>query len=123
MSTNFEKTRVVYKAVLEQLRALGEAFDTVKDKNSAKLAAVKVNKICDRLGELADEAEKLPKLNEDEDLVLKELLEPEIKRIFSGNMKKRTEQAMQNCEGEPDFMNATRRLQDVDRALEKLAKR
>jgi hypothetical protein len=112
------KHEAVIKAMLEQMNALGDALDSVKDRASAKTAAVKINAICDRMKELGKDAEKLPKLTKADHDKLEKKYGPELEKVVK-RVQSVAFQAGANCGGEPDFLKAAMRLQDVGRELGK----
>lgn len=89
---------------------LGAALETVKDKDSARAAAAKINQICDRMEALARRERSLPRLTAEENLRLQNLVNAEVNA-----MKQRLTaagfQAGMNSQGEPSFVAAARRLQ------------
>lgn len=116
------KHEAVIKGMVDQLNALADAMESVKDKASAKAAAVKINKVCDRLKELGNEAQGLPKLSKDEDEKLMKKYMPELQKA-NERLTKVALQAGLASGGEPDFLAAAKRLQEVGKDLQKLEKK
>jgi hypothetical protein len=116
------KHEKVVKGLIDQLNELGDALESVKDKESAKAAAVRINKVCDRLKELAKEYEDLPKPSKAEDERLKKKYEGDLKKAAE-RVQKVAFDAGAKSQGEPDFLKAALRLQEVGKDLQKLDKK
>ena len=116
------KHEKVIKGMVEQMNALADALENVKDKDSAKAAAAKINKICDKMAELGKEAEGLPKLSKSEDEKLKSKYEPELKKAGERMQKVAVEAGIKSG-GDPDFLKAMQRLQEVGKDLQKIEKK
>jgi hypothetical protein len=110
---------VVIKGMVEQLHVLADAFESVKDKDTAKTAAGKINKVCERLSELAKQVKKLPKLTQEEDKRFQKKYEPELAKA-SRRLQQVAVQAGTNSGGEPEFLKSLGRLQEVGKALQSL---
>jgi hypothetical protein len=106
------KHEAVIKGMTEQMSAFADALESVKDKESAKAAAAKIDKVCDRMKELGKEAKDLPKLPKDEDEKLKAKYEPEMKKVQE-RIKKATPTAAVKSMGEADFVKALQRFSET----------
>lgn len=102
--------------LLKQIENLVEAFESVKDKDSAKAAATKVNKICDELTKLSKDATKL-RVTSAKDKELEKKLAAKMDAL-SKRMEKAAMSAGLSCEGEENFMKALQRLEAVGTAME-----
>jgi uncharacterized protein (TIGR03066 family) len=120
--TKTSKHETVIKGMIQQLNELGEALESVKDKDSAKAAAVRINKVCDRMTELGKEAEGLPELSKAEDERLKKKYEADLRKVAE-RVQKVAFQAGAASGGEPDFLKSAMRLQEVGKALQGLDKK
>jgi hypothetical protein len=116
-----DKHERVIKDMVDQMNSLADALESVKDKASAKEAAVKINKICDRLTELGNEAKSLPKITKSEDDRLMKKYEPEMNKATE-RLKKVTLTAAAKCDAEPDFMKSLERLEKVGNTFQNLDK-
>jgi hypothetical protein len=102
------RSGLLFEDIISEFNKLADALESVKDKESAKAAAVKINEIVDRLEELGKKGAWPPKTRTDEEKLLKafedemEKLEP---RVVRANRV-----AVLKCEEEPDFLKALRRL-------------
>lgn len=115
------KHEAVIKGMVEQLNALADALESVKDRDTAKAAAVKINKVCDRMTELGKEAKGLPKAPKEEDERLKAKYEGEMAKA-ARRLQATAVQAGRNSGGEPDFLKSLMRLQEVGKVLQSLGK-
>src|SRR5579872_5087790 len=73
-----EKHEALIKDMIKSLDDLGDALESVKDKDTAKTAAVKINKICDKFNEIGKKAQDLPKLSKEEDAALEKKYKPQL---------------------------------------------
>jgi hypothetical protein len=115
----YSKNEAVAQDMVKALSDLADALESVKDRESAKAAAVKINEICDRLEELGKKAEKLPKLTKADNDKLEKKFEPELRKL-SDRVQKAGLQAGRNSQGEPSLQKAALRMMDVGKALQKL---
>ena len=114
-----DKHETVMQDAVEQFSALADAFESVQDKQSAKVAAAKINKICDRFAELGKEAEKLPKISDSEQERLSAKYAPEIKKSEERMDKVGFEVATKGG-ADPDFRQAMGRFKEANDTLRKL---
>jgi hypothetical protein len=113
------KHEAVMKDMIKALDDLGDALATVKDKVTAKAAAVKINEICDRLSALGNKASALPKLSKAQNDALELKYKPQLEKV-SKRLEPIAFQAGANSGGEPEFIKSLQRLQEVGTALQKL---
>jgi hypothetical protein len=106
----------VTKAMLKALSDLSDVLETVKDKETAKAAAPKIDKIADRFEALAKEAKKLGKPSKEEEEKLKK---------YEDDAKKQAQRmavalvpAVTKSGGDPDFKKA---LDHLNKAMQSLA--
>jgi hypothetical protein len=116
---NYAKNEAVAKEMIKAMNDLADAFESVKDKNTAKAAAPKINAVCDKMVDIGKKAETLPKLSQAEDEKLKKALEPELKKATE-RFTKVVPQAVTNSGNDPDFIASLKRLEEVGKALSKL---
>src|SRR5262249_30358963 len=107
----------VVKGMLDQMNALATAYESVKDKNSAKAAAARINQICDRLSDLARQAKALGSPSPTVDDQLQKKYEPELKKA-EARLQKAATQAGLLSGGDPDFLKANMRLQDIGTSIQ-----
>jgi hypothetical protein len=118
-SGNYAKHEALYTDMLKALNDLADALESVKDRESAKAAAPKINEVCDRMSELGKRAEATPKVTKSEDDKLKEKFEPQFKKA-NERLQKVAFQAGANSGGDPDFEKSIKKLEGVGKDLEKL---
>jgi hypothetical protein len=118
---HYDKHEAVTKGMLATLNDLADALESVKDKASAKAAAAKINTICDRLEDLGHQADALPKLTKSEEEKLEQKYTPEVRKARA-RFQSTGAQAARNCEREPDFLRAVKKLETVAKSLERLGK-
>lgn len=104
------------------LEELASTMESIKDRNSAKSGAERINKTCDRLEKLAARVEKLPKLTQGEDERLKKEMQPKLDAVTQ-RMSRVAFQAGAASQGEPSFMAALQRLQQVGNRIQQLGRR
>lgn len=119
---NLARHEAVIKGAIELLNELADALEGVKDRASARVAAVKIDKVCDRLGELSREAESLPRIRKVEDERLQKKYEREIRKA-SDRMETAAFRAAPNSGGDPAFLKAVARLEEVGNSLDKIGKK
>ena len=111
------KHEAVIKGIVEQLSALADALESVKDKDTAKTAAAKINKACDRLSALGKEAKDLPKQTKEEDERLQKKYQADLIKAAT-RMQKAARPAGLASGGDPDFLKSIGRLAEVGKALQ-----
>jgi hypothetical protein len=107
------------EAMKESLQLMGEleaALNEVKDQNSARVAAGKIEKVCDRVEALGKRVKALPKLTPAEDKQLQAKYKPQTDALTQ-RMQKVGFQAGMNSGGEPSFVAAAKRLTRVGQAF------
>jgi hypothetical protein len=118
----YSKNEEVIKDLIKAMTDLGDALESVKDKESAKAAAAKINEISDRLDAIGKKAEDLPKLTKADSDKLKDKYESELKKQAE-RMQKVAFQAGANSGGEPEFLKAVKRLESVGKNLQKIGEK
>lgn len=111
-SSTYSKQEAAAKDIIKLLNEFADALESVKDPESAKSAAARIDKICDRLDELGKRAQALPKLTQAEDTRLRKQIEPELNQV-NERIVKVAFQAGLNSKGEPAFMSSLQKLQQV----------
>jgi hypothetical protein len=111
----------VIRGVISCMSDLADALESVKDKDSAKAAAPKINKICDRMEELAKKGKSLgePPTAEAERLEkkYKPELEKQMKRLVAAQMKVALAGG-----NDPDFQKAIQRLASVGASMGRIGR-
>jgi hypothetical protein len=118
-SSAYGQNEAVAKELVQALTDMAEALESVKDANSAKTAAGKLNTICDRVEGLAKRAKELPKLTQAEDKRLKDQYEPQM-RTLAGRMQNAGFEAGRRCGGEPSFLEAAKRRERLGKDLQRM---
>ena len=113
------KHEALMKDMIKALDDLGDALESVKDKDTAKKAAVKINKVCDDMTALGKKAQDLPKLSKEQDTALEKKYKPQLEKV-SARIQKVAFAAGMASGGEPDFLKSCMRLQEVGTNLQKL---
>jgi predicted Zn finger-like uncharacterized protein len=120
-STNYEKYEAVVKEMIDILNTMSEAFESIKDKESAKQAAVKINDAYERFLALDKRVASLPKLSRSDDQALQKKYDAELdktlarfKRAGSGHEKELLE--------DPDLLKAVMRMADLEKDCPNLTK-
>jgi len=116
-----EKHEKVMEEMLGLMKELLQAFESVKDRATAKTAAGRINKVCDGLEAVAKRAKDLPNPPPDVEDRLKKKYEPELKKLAE-QMGQVAFKAGQASGGEPSFLEAAQRLAKVGEALQSLGK-
>ena len=116
-----ERHEAVAQDAVSALVDLENVFRTVKNKDTARDAAVKINQICDRLEEIGKKAKTLPRISVADDQQLQAKFKPQIDAI-NQRMGQVGFQAGMNSGGEPSFMAAAMRLERVGKELERFGK-
>ena len=107
------------KEMVQLLLDLENALKEVKDPNSARVAANKINQICDRMEDLGKRIKDLPKINREESLQLDQRYKPQVDAINQRTLNVAI-QARQNSRGEPTFRASGLRLIRVGQTLQNL---
>jgi len=110
------------KEVVACMEELASAMESVKDRDTAKQAAPRINKVCDRMENLAGRIEKLPKLTKAEDERLTKEFQPQFAAVNQRIMRIAF-QAGRASQAEPSFMAAAQRLQQLDNRMKQWGRR
>jgi hypothetical protein len=116
---NYAKHEAIANDLVKTINDLADVMESVKDKDTAKAAAIKINKICDRMSDVGKQIEKLPKLSKEEDDKLKAKLEPQLKKASERLIKAAPEAGLKSG-GDTDFINSLKRLDEVGKQLSKI---
>jgi Sec-independent protein translocase protein TatA len=109
-------------AMKESLQLMAEfenAMNEVKDQNSARVAAAKIQQLCDRLEALANKVRALPKITPVEAKQLQDKYKAQADG-FAQRMQQVGFQAGMNSRGEPSFVAAAQRLVRVGQSLKQM---
>ena len=107
------------KESLQLMADLENAMNGVKDQDSARVAAAKIQGVCDRLEALANRVKGFPKLTAVEAKQLQDQYKPQAD-AFAQRMQKVGFQAGLNSRGEPSFLAAAQRLVRVGQSLQQM---
>jgi hypothetical protein len=118
----YEKNDKTMGEMVAAMKDMEEAFKSVKDQDSAKAAAVKIEKVCDDMDAIAKKVETLPKITKSESDKLEAKYKGEMEAI-GGRMKDVAVEAGKNSGGEESFMKALKRLESVGKNMETVGKR
>jgi len=110
------KHEAVMKEMIGALNEFADALESVKDQQSAKAAAVKINKICDKLTDITNRAKALPKVTQSQNDALEKKFKPDLEKA-SARIQAVAFQAGANSGGDPDFIAALKRLEEVGKAM------
>jgi hypothetical protein len=113
----YGKNEAAAKETISALTELADALESVKDPPSARLAAARIEAVCDRMEQLASRIKGLPKLSPEDDKKLEQQYKAEITRI-NERIVKVAFQAGVNSQAEPAFMSAANRLKTVGEKLQ-----
>lgn len=114
-----DKHEKIIKDMLKGLDDLTEALKSIKDNDSAKAGAKKINEVCDRFDKIADEAKKLPKLPKEKDMELQKKYEKDLKKSVTA-----LQAAAQGVSGfvkdNPELLDAAKRMITVGQKLQSI---
>lgn len=108
----FEQHEAAVREAIAVSNELGAALETVKDKDSARTAAIKINQICDRMEALAKRERSLPRLTAEEERRLQNLVGAEVTALTQ-RLTAAGFQAGVRSQGEASFVAAAKRLQSL----------
>jgi cytochrome c556 len=105
-----DKQEAVLKEIGQAFNELADVMEGVKDKESAKEAAAKIVKLCDKFDDITKRAEALPKVTESQSKALEKKYKPDLDKAGE-RFKKATESAAMVAAQEPEMVKAMERLQ------------
>ncbi len=117
----YKENEAAAKEAIACLEELATTMESVRDRNTAKAGAQRIHGICDRLERLGARIDKLPKLTPEQDARLKRDTAPQIEAI-NQRLKRVAFQAGVASQGEPSFLAAALRLQQVGQKLQRLGR-
>jgi hypothetical protein len=94
------------------VKELITVLESVQDANTARLAATKINNICERVEALHKRTRSLGKITAEENRRLKEKIESELAPMKT-RMSQAGFQAGARCQGEPTFIAALKRMDSL----------
>lgn len=98
--------------MIQCMNEYADALESVKDKDTAKAAAVKMNATTEKFKQLLAKKDKLPKVTKKQKEEFDKKYLPKIQEA-ADRMKKVAFSAGFKSGAEPDFMEALKRMQDV----------
>jgi DNA repair ATPase RecN len=116
----YEKNDKFAAEVLATHKELEKTLQSVKDKESAKAAATKIDEICNSFEELTKRIKTIPRLPGNKKLESKYRAELE---GIPKRLEEAITQAVENAEEEEAFMKSFQRLESVLNEMEKETKR
>jgi len=109
---NYKKHEALAKELIAVCNDLGDALESIKDPASAKVAAAKIDSICDRFKDIRDRVEGLPKLSKSDNDKLEKNLKADLDKAMS-RILTAGPQARQKAGGNVEFENSLRRFQSI----------
>ncbi len=107
----YAKAEPATKQMIAAMNDISEAMESVKDKESAKAAAPKIEAAVDKMKEAKKTLETVKGTKADEEKLNKEYL-PKIAEVTT-RMQKAGASAGAKCEAEPTFMKALEKMQTI----------
>jgi hypothetical protein len=107
--STLSKHQKAAKELVRLMTDLVEALNSVRDRETAKSAAVRINKICDDVEALAERGKKLPKLSNSDDEKLRKEFMPQFQRVTQ-QLQQAGFNAGRASQGEPAMLQAAQRL-------------
>ena len=107
------------KEMVQALTDLEATMASVKDPKTAQVAAAQIDQIRVRMEQLTETSKKLPKITAADDREIQQKYKPQFDAIAQ-RMQNVGFQAGLNSQGEPDFLAAAKRLEQVGRKMQKL---
>ena len=114
----YQQNREVGDEMVSIFNEYADALESVKDEETAKAAAVKINAANDRLEKLVARKDKIPKVSKAD----KEKLDKEYKPKFAeaaGRLQKVAFSAGLKSKGEKSFLEALQRMQSIASRVKK----
>jgi hypothetical protein len=108
----YSRHEAAAREVIALMNELAAALESVKDQNSARAAASRINSVCDRMEALSRRVKALPKLTAEEDRKLQNSLKGDMDAIAQ-RVVVATPQAAANARGEQTLVAAAKRLQSL----------
>lgn len=105
------------KEVIQALNDLADVLESVKDKDSSKAAADKIENVSDRMEKLKKRGDALPKLTKEEEEKLNQTFKDDREKAAKRLRSASTQAGIQSTE--PSFINAMQRSANARRELEK----
>ncbi len=115
-SSAYKQHEKLSEDVIDQMRELTAALESVTDRNSAKAAALRINRVCDKLEEIINAEKKLPRLTRAENRRLKEKVDNETEKL-DREIEGIASRAAKASRAEPTFLAAAKRLIKVSNRL------
>jgi ABC-type transporter Mla subunit MlaD len=116
----YEKSEAGAKDMIKAMNEIADALETVKDKDTAKKAAPKIEQAANKMEEIGKTLGNLKLTKAQDDKLTKEL-EPEMNKA-AARLQKVTAPAAAACEKEEAFMKSMLRLESAGKSLQKIGK-
>ena len=100
---SYEQRKQLAYELIDEVNAMADTLETVKDKASAKATASKVKQHRERIAAIKKQAEELPKLSKSKSDELKADFEPKLKEAQK-RLAKNVFRAMMRSRAEPTFV-------------------
>lgn len=109
------------RSVLSEMGELVTAFQSVKDRDTGRTAAARIEAVCDRIDNLTKGAEKLASITPADKKKLVDKYRPQLVGLAK-QLQTAAFEAGVKAQGEDSFVRAVKRLQDVAKDLKKIEK-
>lgn len=119
--TDFDDHDKFVRGVLDAVGELSTTFSSVKDRDTARTAAPRIEAVCDRIEKLTKDAEKLPALTPADRRKLAEKHQKELDRLAK-SVQTAAFEAGVKAQNEESFFRAVKRIQEVAKELKKIGK-
>lgn len=112
----YKENEAAMKEMLTYFEEFATTMESIKDPQSAKTGAERINKICDRMEKVIARVVKLPKLTPAQNERLKNEMQPRID-VCVQRIARVAFQVQAATQGEPTFQAALQRMQQVSNRL------
>ena len=109
---NYKKHEALAKELIVVLNDMGDALESIKDHASAKAAAAKIDTLCDRLKDIRDKVDALPRLSKSDNDKLEKNLKADLDKAMS-RILTAGPQARQKAGGNVEFENSVTRFHSI----------
>ncbi|HYT94629.1 MAG TPA: hypothetical protein VEL76_38290 [Gemmataceae bacterium] len=117
----FAQNEALARDMIAILNEMADALESVRDKNTARVAAARLQQVCNRMENLVQRVAGVPKLTPEEDLRLQQQFNTQLMQAQI-RMQRVAAQAGQNSQGEPSFQAAALRMQQVGMRMQQMGR-